>query len=84
LYSFKSPSGEYYGGEGFPFALLRSPKLARIVFYKVSKPHLNNRNGMPVSSGLQVEGYQPRPFGSSKIKLEGARYPAFHQKLVGR
>jgi hypothetical protein len=41
LYSFKDRFGEYYGGEGFPFALLRSPKLARIVFYRVSKPELN-------------------------------------------
>lgn len=41
LYSFKSPSGEYYGGEGFPFALVRSAKLARIVFYNVSNPQRN-------------------------------------------
>lgn len=41
LYSFKDGVGEYYGGEGFPFALVRSPKLARIVFYRASKPELN-------------------------------------------
>jgi hypothetical protein len=41
LYSFKDHQGEYYGGEGFPFALVRSPKLARIVFYRASKPQLN-------------------------------------------
>jgi hypothetical protein len=41
LYSFKDRLGEYYGGEGFPFALVRSPKLARIVFYRASKPQLN-------------------------------------------
>jgi len=38
LYSFKNRSQEYYGGEGFPFALVRSAKLARIVFYNVSNP----------------------------------------------
>ncbi len=41
LYSFKDRQGEYYGGEGFPFALVRSPKLARIVFYRTSSPQLN-------------------------------------------
>ena len=41
LYSFKDRQGEYYGGEAFPFALVRSPKLARIVFYRVSKPEVN-------------------------------------------
>ena len=41
LYSFKDRLGEYYGGEGFPFALVRSPKLARIVFYRAHKPELN-------------------------------------------
>jgi hypothetical protein len=42
LYSFKDRFGEYYGGEGFPFALVCSPQLARIVFYRTSKPELNN------------------------------------------
>lgn len=41
LYSFKDTQGEYYGGEGFLFALVRSPKLARIVFYRPSNPQLN-------------------------------------------
>ena len=41
LYSFKDSRGEYYGGEGFPFALVRSPKLARIVFYRAAKPQVN-------------------------------------------
>ncbi|SRR5216684_1748594 len=41
LYSFKDRLGGYYGGEGFPFALVRSPKLARIVFYRPSKPEVN-------------------------------------------
>lgn len=41
LYSFKDRMGEYYGGEAFPFALVRSSKLARIVFYRASKPQLN-------------------------------------------
>jgi hypothetical protein len=41
LYSFKDRLGEYYGGEGFPFALVRSPKLARIVFYRAENPQLN-------------------------------------------
>lgn len=41
LYSFRDHSGEYYGGEGFPFCLVRSPKLARIVFYRVTKPQMN-------------------------------------------
>jgi hypothetical protein len=41
LYSFKDRSGEYYGGDGFSFALVRSPQLARIVFYRASKPELN-------------------------------------------
>jgi hypothetical protein len=41
LYSFRDRLGQYYGGEGFPFALIRSTKLARIVFYRPSKPQLN-------------------------------------------
>jgi hypothetical protein len=41
LYSFRDRAGEYYGGEGFPFMLVRSPKLARIVLYRASKPQLN-------------------------------------------
>ncbi len=41
LYSFRDRSGGYYGGEGFPFALDRSPKLARIVFYRSSKPEMS-------------------------------------------
>lgn len=41
LYSFRDGLGEYYGGEGFPFLLVRSRKLARIVFYRSSKPQLN-------------------------------------------
>jgi hypothetical protein len=45
-YSFKDRCGEYYGGEGFPFALVRSSQLARIVFYRSSKPQLNK-----ISSG---------------------------------
>lgn len=40
LYSFRR-SGEYYGGQGVPFYLVRSPKLARIVFYKISDPQEN-------------------------------------------
>ena len=34
LYSFRDRLGEYYGGEAFPFALVRSPKLGRVVFSK--------------------------------------------------
>jgi len=41
LYSFRDRLGEYYGGEGFPFALVRSPRLGRIVLYRASKPELN-------------------------------------------
>ena len=41
LYSFIDREGEYYGGECFRFALQRSAKLARIVFYNVSRPELN-------------------------------------------
>jgi hypothetical protein len=41
MFSFKDRLGEYYGGEGFPFALVRSSKLARIVFYRASNPQLN-------------------------------------------
>jgi hypothetical protein len=40
-YSFKDRFGGYYGDEGFTFDLFRSPKLARIVFYKPSKPQVN-------------------------------------------
>ena len=40
-YSFRDRLGEYYGGEGFPFASVRSPKLGRIVLYRASKPELN-------------------------------------------
>ena len=41
LYSFKDRLGEYYGGEGFPFVLVRPPRLAQIVFYRASNPQLN-------------------------------------------
>lgn len=41
LYSFKNRSGEYYGGEGFPFGLVRPRQLATVVLYNISKPELN-------------------------------------------
>jgi hypothetical protein len=41
LYSFKDRSGGYYGGEGFPFDLVKSSKLRRIVFYRSSNPQLS-------------------------------------------
>ena len=41
LYSFRDRLGEYYGGEAFPFALVRNPKLGRIVFYRGSNPQLS-------------------------------------------
>jgi hypothetical protein len=41
LYSFRDGAGEYYGGEGFPFDLVRSMQLRRIVFYRGSNPQLN-------------------------------------------
>jgi hypothetical protein len=41
LYGFKNRSGEYYGGEGFPFGLVRPRQLATVVLYNVSKPELN-------------------------------------------
>jgi hypothetical protein len=41
LYSFRDRLGEYYGGEAFPFALVRSPKLGRVVFYRGSNPQLS-------------------------------------------
>jgi hypothetical protein len=41
LYSFRDRLGEYYGGEGFPFGLVRSRQLATIVFYSVARPDLN-------------------------------------------
>jgi hypothetical protein len=41
LYSFQDPSGEYYGGEGFPFGSILSPELGTIVFYNALKPDLS-------------------------------------------
>jgi len=41
LYSFIDPAGGYYGGETFPFGLVRQPKLARLVFYNVNNPDLS-------------------------------------------
>jgi hypothetical protein len=41
IYSFQDPSGGYYGGEGFPFASMRSPDLGTIVFYSTLKPELS-------------------------------------------
>jgi hypothetical protein len=41
LYSFRDRLGAYYGGEAFPFALVRSPKLGRVVFYRGSNPRLS-------------------------------------------
>jgi hypothetical protein len=41
LDSFKDQSGEYYGGEAFPFFLISSRKLARIVFYRPSNPQVS-------------------------------------------
>lgn len=41
LYSFKDRSGEYYGGEGFPFDLVKASKLRSVVFYRTSNPQLN-------------------------------------------
>lgn len=41
IYSFRDPSGEYYGGEGIPFGATRSPRLRTIVIYRAAKPQLN-------------------------------------------
>jgi hypothetical protein len=41
LYSFRDRSGGYYGGEGFPFDLVKSSKLRKIVFYRASNPQLS-------------------------------------------
>lgn len=41
LYSFRDPSGGYYGGEGFPFLLVRPTSLSRIVFYRPSDPQVS-------------------------------------------
>ncbi len=41
IYSFRDPSGEYYGGEGIPFGATRLPRLRTIVLYRTGKPHLN-------------------------------------------
>ena len=41
VYSFKDRFDEYYGGEAFPFPLVRSPNLASIVLYRPAKPELN-------------------------------------------
>ncbi len=41
IYSFKDPSGEYYGGEGVPFGATRASRLRSIVIYRTGKPHLN-------------------------------------------
>jgi len=41
IYSFQDPSGEYYGGVGFPFGSMRSPELESIVFYSTRKPDLS-------------------------------------------
>jgi hypothetical protein len=41
IYSFQDPSGEYYGGVGFPFGSMRSPELETIVFYSTRKPDLS-------------------------------------------
>jgi len=38
MYSFQDPSGEYYGGDGFPFGSTGSRELETIVFYKTRKP----------------------------------------------
>jgi hypothetical protein len=40
-YHFIDEAGDYYGGEGIPFFRVRPPELASMVFYNLSKPHLN-------------------------------------------
>jgi hypothetical protein len=40
-FMFVDRSGEYYGGEAFPFGLVRPAALARLVLYNVPKPELN-------------------------------------------
>jgi hypothetical protein len=41
LYGFTDPTGEYYGGEGFPSGFRLSPQLRTIVFYRANKPDLS-------------------------------------------
>jgi len=41
LYMFNDESGEYFGGEAFPFGLVRPRQLSTIVFYRIEKPQLN-------------------------------------------
>jgi hypothetical protein len=40
-FMFVDQRGGYYGGEGFPFGLVRPAALARLVLYKIAKPELN-------------------------------------------
>jgi hypothetical protein len=40
-FMFVDQRGEYYGGEGFPFGLVRPAALATLVLYHVAKPELN-------------------------------------------
>jgi len=40
-YMFVDGSGEYHGGEGFPFRLVSAPELAALVLYNVRRPELN-------------------------------------------
>jgi hypothetical protein len=41
LYSFVNKAGEYYGGEAFPFGLVRPAQLATLVLYDAQKPGIN-------------------------------------------
>jgi hypothetical protein len=80
VYSFRDHSGEYYGGDGFPFALVRSLQLARIVFYRASKPELNKiASGClfhrPVIVGRGVPDLDEATVAMHSVKAQPASQP---------
>ena len=80
-YSFKDPSGEYYGGEGFPFGATRSPILRTIVLYRTDKPHLNKIAMCCLFHRLVIQGRGLTDLDEATVAAIGVEARAVSQPL---
>jgi hypothetical protein len=83
LYSFKDRAGEYYRGEGLPFALVRSPKLARIVFYRASKPEVNKIASGCLFHRLVIVGRGVTNLDEATVTAHSRKVPCLSASVVG-
>lgn len=69
VYSFVDKAGEYYGGQGIPYGLVRSPQLAHLVLYDIRKPEINK-----IAMGCLF--HRPVTIGRGLTELDQATHAA--------